>query len=29
MVDCGGFPTLTTLEMLVDEVIPALNESKQ
>lgn len=25
MVDCGGFPDLTTLEMLVNEVIPALN----
>jgi alkanesulfonate monooxygenase SsuD/methylene tetrahydromethanopterin reductase-like flavin-dependent oxidoreductase (luciferase family) len=25
MVDCGGFPNLTTLEMLVNEVIPALN----
>ena len=24
MVDCGGFPNLTTLEMLVQEVIPAL-----
>lgn len=25
MVDCGGFPNLTTLEMLVNEVLPALN----
>lgn len=25
MFDCGGFPKLTTLEMLVDEVLPALN----
>ena len=25
MVDCGGFPDLTTLEMLVNEVLPALN----
>lgn len=25
MVDCGGFPALTTLELLVNEVIPALN----
>ena len=25
MVDCGGFPNLTTLELLVNEVIPALN----
>jgi alkanesulfonate monooxygenase SsuD/methylene tetrahydromethanopterin reductase-like flavin-dependent oxidoreductase (luciferase family) len=24
MVDCGGFPNLTTLEMLVQEVIPVL-----
>lgn len=24
MVDCGGFPNLTTLEMLIAEVIPAL-----
>jgi alkanesulfonate monooxygenase SsuD/methylene tetrahydromethanopterin reductase-like flavin-dependent oxidoreductase (luciferase family) len=23
MVDCGGFPDLTTLEMLIDEVLPA------
>jgi alkanesulfonate monooxygenase SsuD/methylene tetrahydromethanopterin reductase-like flavin-dependent oxidoreductase (luciferase family) len=26
IVDCAGFPKLTTLEMLVDEVLPALNE---
>ncbi|HMN28588.1 MAG TPA: LLM class flavin-dependent oxidoreductase [Caldilineaceae bacterium] len=26
MVDCGGFPNLTTLELLVNEVIPALND---
>jgi len=25
MVDCGGFPNLTTLELLVSEVIPVLN----
>jgi alkanesulfonate monooxygenase SsuD/methylene tetrahydromethanopterin reductase-like flavin-dependent oxidoreductase (luciferase family) len=25
MVDCGGFPNLTTLEMLVKEVLPVLN----
>ncbi len=25
MVDCGGFPSLTTLEMLINEVLPALN----
>lgn len=25
LVDCGGFPRLTTLELLVNEVIPALN----
>ena len=24
MVDCGGFPNLTTLELLVNEVLPAL-----
>jgi hypothetical protein len=24
MVDCGGFPNLTTLELLVGEVLPAL-----
>ena len=26
MVDCGGFPNLTTLELLVNEVVPALND---
>jgi alkanesulfonate monooxygenase SsuD/methylene tetrahydromethanopterin reductase-like flavin-dependent oxidoreductase (luciferase family) len=26
MLDCGGFPKLTTLEMLIDEVLPALRE---
>jgi alkanesulfonate monooxygenase SsuD/methylene tetrahydromethanopterin reductase-like flavin-dependent oxidoreductase (luciferase family) len=26
MLDCGGFPDLTTLEMLVDQVLPALND---
>jgi alkanesulfonate monooxygenase SsuD/methylene tetrahydromethanopterin reductase-like flavin-dependent oxidoreductase (luciferase family) len=26
MVDCGGFPDLTTLELLVNEVVPALND---
>ncbi len=25
MLDCGGFPKLTTVEMLVNEVLPALN----
>ncbi len=25
MLDCAGFPHLTTLELLVDEVLPALN----
>lgn len=25
MLDCGGFPRLTTVEMLVTEVLPALN----
>jgi len=25
MVDCGGFPNLTTLELLMNEVLPALN----
>jgi alkanesulfonate monooxygenase SsuD/methylene tetrahydromethanopterin reductase-like flavin-dependent oxidoreductase (luciferase family) len=27
MLDCGGFPNLTTLEMLVSEVLPALNKT--
>lgn len=26
MLDCGGFPKLTTLEMLINEVLPALRE---
>ena len=26
MLDCGGFPALTTLEMLVHEVLPTLND---
>jgi alkanesulfonate monooxygenase SsuD/methylene tetrahydromethanopterin reductase-like flavin-dependent oxidoreductase (luciferase family) len=26
MLDCGGFPDLTTLEMLINEVLPALKE---
>src|SRR5205807_10246902 len=26
MLDCGGFPRLTTLEMLINEVLPALNK---
>ena len=26
MLDCGGFPTLTTVEMLVREVLPVLNQ---
>jgi alkanesulfonate monooxygenase SsuD/methylene tetrahydromethanopterin reductase-like flavin-dependent oxidoreductase (luciferase family) len=25
MLDCGGFPRMTTVEMLVNEVLPALN----
>jgi len=25
MLDCGGFPQLTTLELLISEVLPALN----
>lgn len=25
MLDCGGFPNLTTLELLVNDVLPALN----
>jgi hypothetical protein len=25
-VDCGGFPNLTTLHMLIHEVLPALNK---
>ena len=27
MVDCTGFPNLTTLELLIHEVLPALNNS--
>lgn len=27
MLDCGGFPKLTTLECLVNEVLPALNDA--
>ncbi|MEZ4869340.1 MAG: LLM class flavin-dependent oxidoreductase [Caldilineaceae bacterium] len=27
MLDCGGFPDLTTLELLVSEVLPALHAS--
>ena len=27
MLDCGGFPRLTTVEMLVHEVLPALREA--
>ena len=26
MLDCGGFPELTTLQLLVNEVLPALND---
>jgi alkanesulfonate monooxygenase SsuD/methylene tetrahydromethanopterin reductase-like flavin-dependent oxidoreductase (luciferase family) len=26
MLDCGGFPRLTTLELLINEVLPALND---
>ena len=25
MIDCGGFPNLTTLELLVQDVLPKLN----
>jgi hypothetical protein len=25
MLDCGGFPRLITLELLVSDVLPALN----
>jgi alkanesulfonate monooxygenase SsuD/methylene tetrahydromethanopterin reductase-like flavin-dependent oxidoreductase (luciferase family) len=25
LLDCGGFPRLTTVEMLIDQVLPALN----
>jgi alkanesulfonate monooxygenase SsuD/methylene tetrahydromethanopterin reductase-like flavin-dependent oxidoreductase (luciferase family) len=25
MLDCGGFPRLTTVELLIQEVLPALN----
>jgi alkanesulfonate monooxygenase SsuD/methylene tetrahydromethanopterin reductase-like flavin-dependent oxidoreductase (luciferase family) len=25
MLDCGGFPALGTLELLIKEVLPALN----
>lgn len=28
MLDCGGFPDLTTLELLVDEVIPAFQNAR-
>jgi hypothetical protein len=26
MVDCSGFPDLTTLELLINEVLPILND---
>jgi hypothetical protein len=26
MVDCGGFPALTTLELLITEVLPAARD---
>ena len=26
ILDCGGFPKLTTLELLINQVLPALNE---
>jgi alkanesulfonate monooxygenase SsuD/methylene tetrahydromethanopterin reductase-like flavin-dependent oxidoreductase (luciferase family) len=26
MLDCSGFPRLTTLEMIIHEVLPALND---
>ncbi len=29
MLDCSGFPDLTTLELLVREVLPALNEGQK
>ena len=25
MLDCGGFPSLATVETLIDEVLPAIN----
>jgi hypothetical protein len=25
MLDCGGFPNLTTLKMLIHEALPTLN----
>ena len=25
LLDCGGFPRLTTVELLIQEVLPALN----
>jgi len=28
MLDCSGFPNLTTLEMLVSAVLPALNAAE-
>jgi alkanesulfonate monooxygenase SsuD/methylene tetrahydromethanopterin reductase-like flavin-dependent oxidoreductase (luciferase family) len=28
MVDCGGFPDLTTLELLINEVLPVLNDGR-
>jgi alkanesulfonate monooxygenase SsuD/methylene tetrahydromethanopterin reductase-like flavin-dependent oxidoreductase (luciferase family) len=29
MLDCGGFPTLTTLELLIRDVLPVLNEERE
>jgi hypothetical protein len=26
MFDCGGFPNLTTLELMINEVLPGLNK---
>lgn len=28
ILDCGGFPRLTTLELLINEVLPALNDGR-
>jgi alkanesulfonate monooxygenase SsuD/methylene tetrahydromethanopterin reductase-like flavin-dependent oxidoreductase (luciferase family) len=29
IVDCGGFPNLTTLELLINEVLPVLNHAEE
>jgi alkanesulfonate monooxygenase SsuD/methylene tetrahydromethanopterin reductase-like flavin-dependent oxidoreductase (luciferase family) len=28
MFDCGGFPDLTTLELLIDKILPAVNNGE-